>query len=356
MMRVAMAVVALVITAFSSIGAKELPSLYRSARVLGMGGAFVAVSNDENALLFNPAGLADIKTSRFTFPLPQVAFNAKALGMYMDAADTDFDSVDETADFLRKNMGDTGYISGGFFPAYVRPNFGFGIVVNGSASTTPKNPLYPRLNIESVQDAAACVGIAYPLLGGEFLMGVGAKYVFRKSLDREYTVPEITSGDFKETLKDDFDEGSGVLVDTGLIYKIGSYKVAGTPGTVQVGISANNLVGDDLGDAADLDPHVDLGFSTRIGEDLLLALDYVDITGDMGDDDNAGKRIHMGVEYQVKPGVALRAGLNQGYPTVGIGLAAKRVVFDIATYAEEKGLYAGQKDDRRYVFRLGLTF
>jgi hypothetical protein len=37
-------------------------------RPMAMGGAFVAVANDENALFYNPAGLARINYWRFTLP------------------------------------------------------------------------------------------------------------------------------------------------------------------------------------------------------------------------------------------------------------------------------------------------
>ena len=47
-----------------NIFAKELPYLYKGARPLGMGGAFTALSDDANALFYNPAGLANIKETR----------------------------------------------------------------------------------------------------------------------------------------------------------------------------------------------------------------------------------------------------------------------------------------------------
>jgi len=323
---------------------------------MGMGGAFVALSDDENALVYNPAGLAQIATPRFILPLPEISFNSKALDIYTDAADTDFDDVTDTADFLRAHMGETGYTSLAIFPAYVKQNFGFGVIGKADMSLGPENPVYPLLHINATQNGAACAGFARSLAGGNLLAGVGAKYVFRRSIDRGYTVSQITSGDFEDTVRNDFEEGSGFLLDLGVIYKVGGYRVADTPGTVQAGASVSNLVGGRLGDARDLDTHVDLGIATHIGDKLTLALDYTDVAGRMGDDDDAGKRIHAGIEYRLAAGVTLRTGLNQGYPTFGIGLASKRAVLDIASYAEETGTYAGQKDDRRYMARLGIVF
>ena len=44
-----------------SLSAEEYNMIYRGARPMGMGGAFTGVSDDENALFYNPAGLNRIK-------------------------------------------------------------------------------------------------------------------------------------------------------------------------------------------------------------------------------------------------------------------------------------------------------
>jgi hypothetical protein len=337
-----------------SAWAKELHRLYSDARVMGMGGAFVALSDDACALLYNPAGLADVKAPAFSLPLPQLEFNSHAFGMYSDASDTDFDSVQETGSFLRKNMGDTGHASLGFFPAYVRPRFAFGLLATADASVTAMNPSYPSLWIDSTQNAGVCAGYGMPMFGGDLLVGAGAKYLFRRSLDRGYTAPEITMGDFEDRVDDDFESGSGALLDLGLIYKIGSYQVSGRKGTLQVGLSVNNLGGSNMGDASDVEDHVDLGVSSHIGDNLTVCLDFADIFLQTGDDDSVGKRLHLGVEYLLRPWMKLRLGLNQGYPCFGLGLESKRMRLDFASYAEEMGTYAGQDDDRRYIMRFGF--
>lgn len=339
-----------------ALHARELPYIYKGVRPLGMGGAFVALSDDANALFYNPAGLADIKEPRFSALSLEIATNSKAYDMFTDAADVDFDDVPETAAFLRKHIGDIGHSAVSVFPSYARPNFAFGVVGTARANLQVRDYQYPKLAVEAFQDAAACAGYAYPLLDGDLQVGAGVKYLFRKSIDKEYSVADITSGDFEDRVEDDFTDGSGVLLDLGVIYKIGSYQVAGRPGTIQMGLSASNLIGGSLGDAEDLDPHIDLGVATRIGEDLTLALDFVDLFGQMGEDDNIGKRIHFGLEYRMTETISARTGLNQGYLTLGVGLATKNIQLDLLTYAEEVGTYAGQRDNRRYLLRMGFGF
>src|SRR3989338_7925440 len=41
--------------------AEELPLFYQGLRPLGMGGAFTAVADDENAIFYNPAGMNNIE-------------------------------------------------------------------------------------------------------------------------------------------------------------------------------------------------------------------------------------------------------------------------------------------------------
>ena len=44
---------------------EQNPFLYQGTIPLGMGGAFTAVADDENAVFYNPAGLDNIQTSSF---------------------------------------------------------------------------------------------------------------------------------------------------------------------------------------------------------------------------------------------------------------------------------------------------
>jgi len=50
--------------------------------------------------------------------------------------------------------------------------------------------------------------------------------------------------------------------------------------------------------------------------------------------------------------LAVRAGLNQGYLSAGATLDLWVLRFDFATYSEEIGAYAGQREDRRYVAQI----
>jgi hypothetical protein len=349
-------VIALVVLWTATLAAEELPYIYKGPRPLGMGGAFVAVSDDANALFYNPAGLADIKAPRASLLTLEVEANRDAHSMYQDAADCDFDNEAETAYFLSKYVGDVGHAAVSSFPFYVRPQFAFGLVGTVKTSLQVHNPQYPRLIVDGVEDAAVCAGYALPLFDGSLLVGAGAKYLLRRSVYGDYTLPDITAGDFEDRVEDAIQDGEGALVDVGIIYKVTTYQVWKRPSSFQIGLSASNLVGSELGDARDLGEHVDLGLATHIGEHLTIAVDYVDLFTQIETDDDVGKRLHLGFEYRFTDALSIRAGLNQGYLTYGVGFEKKNLQVDLLTYAEEIGSYAGQTDCRRFLFRVGVGF
>lgn len=66
-----------------------------------------------------------------------------------------------------------------------------------------------------------------------------------------------------------------------------------------------------------------------------------------------GKKINLGVEFNLL-NIDLRAGLHQGYYTLGFGLSLGLLELDVATYGVELGEYAGQREDRRYALQLTL--
>src|SRR4051812_21966850 len=55
----------LLLAASPVFAVQEYYQIRRSARAMGMGGAFYGLSDDEGALWYTPAGLARIRASRF---------------------------------------------------------------------------------------------------------------------------------------------------------------------------------------------------------------------------------------------------------------------------------------------------
>jgi hypothetical protein len=80
----------------------------------------------------------------------------------------------------------------------------------------------------------------------------------------------------------------------------------------------------------------------------------VDLTHTIGEDRDIPKRLHMGVELALPMILSLRLGLNQGYFTYGVSADLWALKLDFASYTEEVGAHAGQRQDRRYVGQITL--
>lgn len=342
---------ALLIVLCSSIAsAAEYPYIYKGLRPMGMGGAFVAVSNDANALFYNPAGLASISSIRTTIPL-ELEISDYSYDIYQDAVDTDFNSEEETAMFLRDHVGELAHFGLSVVPSYSMPRFAFCAYGIGRTNMEAHDMQYPKLAVEAVGDLGLGAGYAHPFLDDSLLVGASLKFDMRQSLSQVYTVTDIADSDFSDRFEDDLVDGTGFLLDLGVIYKLTLLGLADT----RFGISANNLIGGKLGDAVDLDDHVDIGIAQDLdlkATKLTLAADYIDIFSQIEGDNDTAKRIRLGAELELLKFLELRAGLYQGYFTAGLGLDGKFVRLDLMTYAEEVGVYAGQKENRRYVMRL----
>ena len=322
---------------------------------MGMGGAFTAVSNDANALFYNPAGLADIREMRAVILPLELEVSDNAYDIFSDAKDVDFDDEKETADFLREYIGERSHFAFNLFPHISMPRFAFALIGTSNINLEVRDRQYPKIITDIISDVGIGAGYAHPLLENSLLVGGSLKYIYRNSLIEEYTVLDITSDDLEDKIEDDLKDDSGVLLDLGAIYKLDGMGLA----DAQIGISASNLIGNDMGDARDIEDHIDIGFAITRKlwvTDATFAIDYFDLFSQVDDDNDMAKRLRMGAEFRFPKILSIRAGLYQGYFTGGLTLDGKFVNLDLLTYAEEIGAYAGQRADRRYALRFAVGF
>lgn len=354
----------LIAIAIPSFGqADELPLFYEGVRPLGMGGAFTAVSDDENAMLYNPAGLNQIKGfHQFEILNPTMEVNKKAVDFGTDLADilrnaNESERFDKIIDFIGQRFGENLHGKISFFPNLVFHNFGIGILAQGVGNGEVHNPLSSSaIELKVTLDAALLVSGArqfeikkkHPLL-----VGFTAKGVSRQQIDKSYTVRQIAEQKFD--IQTELNEEIGFALDLGALYPIP------IPSRLNptVGLSLQNIVGGDLGSAGELPSQVNLGVSLkpkiRYGK-VLLAADIVDLTRNLGEDNDLAKRLHMGVEYKFPRILSFRTGLYQGYPSFGTTIDFWLVKFSAAYYIEEVGAFTGQKPDPRYIAQLSIGF
>ncbi len=342
----------------SFAAASEMNHFFEGVRPLGMGGAFTAVADDENALFYNPAGLAKVESWGMALANPLIESSESNLEFYEDYDDTDTDSTAEVLNLLRDYMGQNSHFRGAVFPHVVMKNFAIGILGQGKGNIKIDNPAYPELNVEAMVSVSGHMGYSFSLLEEKLLVGVGAKYMSVGFLNQSYTADDIASSTFDDDLEDDLLEGSGFGFDLGVMYKL-PLPLKPTLGLTVLNVGEVDLADDAGGAVGTLPQQINAGVSvaTEFGEEgwieVIGAADYMDITNELSEDDDMYKRLHFGVEAKI-PVIAVRAGIYQGYGSFGATVDFKLIKLDYANYASEVGSYAGSNADRRHVVQLSL--
>ena len=167
----------------------------------------------------------------------------------------------------------------------------------GTVDADIRNPVWPEAHVDMIMDYGALggFGIELPLTG--LHAGVSLKFLQRESLSEVYTAIDIADPDFGDRLEDDLHSGSGLSADLGVIYELGFVPMFDT----NVALVVQNIPGMDMGDAKDIDTQVNLGLSIEKSFSafgLVGALDYIDLTGGIEEDDDIAKRINIGAELK----------------------------------------------------------
>ena len=337
--------------------AKAYPNFYRGVRPLGMGNAFTAISDDENALFYNPAGLAEISSWSVGLINPIVEVSESTIDLYNDSEDIDTDDSGQVADLLREYVGEPQHARVSLLPYVGFPVAQCGVMIGYLGQATldaeVRNPAWPEADTSYTVDHGPLVGVGGRIPSSNIRIGATVKYINRESLDEIYTATDIADDNFEDQFEDDLEEGSDLALDVGVLYTLAFE----WPVKTHIGLTVQNLPEMDFGAARDQQTQTNIGLALEKSFSkykLLGALDYRDLTHAIGEDDDIPKRLHMGLELQFPKILSVRAGLNQGYGTYGLTLDFWIVKLDLASYTEEVGAYAGQRDDRRYVGQLTI--
>lgn len=331
--------------------ARELPTFYRGVRPLGMGGAFTAVADDANAIFYNPAGLDKIRQAGVGLVNPLVEVNKNGVDFYRDAKDADLNDTAEVTRLLQDHMGDYLHARAALYPNFAMRRFAVGVLGQATANAQPNNSAYPEVDVEALASVSGHAGLGFGFFEGVLKVGGAAKYVRAERLQQIYTAAEIAAEGFEDRVQDDLKQGSGWGLDAGAMVE---FPVALKP---TLAVTVQNLGDVELGDAGTLPQQINVGVSISHSFSwitLIGAADWVDVTTDVGSDDDPYKRLHLGVEAQLWQRLAVRCGLSQGYGAFGVGLDLWMLKFDYATYAEELGSAAGNRADRRHSLQVTL--
>ncbi|MDI6809411.1 MAG: hypothetical protein QME66_10580 [Candidatus Eisenbacteria bacterium] len=338
------------------------------ARTLGMGGAYLAIANDHNALYSNPAGLSRVRGMSISIPSISFHTNQDLIDISQDVTDfidehesefADFDSV--TDDFLRGlDPFDDRWMSFAVDPLVdlVFPHFGLGAYSTIDARFKIDRGIYqPRISVQVKNDMVGVVGISKSLglLGKKMDIGVSAKYIQRRLLSESLSGTDASTFD-EESIQDMLDTLE--TAKTGLTFDIGAlYPLNGATTLALVLKDVAGKVDDET-----IPMTVNVGIASRpailkiipLFRNTVIAADVDDIFGE----GSMLNRVHLGAEtkFALLPFITLRGGFNQGYPTYGLGLNLLIVRLDFAYYGEELGSKPGQIPQWNYFGTIKIGF
>ncbi len=341
--------------------AKGYSQLYRGVRPMGMGGAFAAVSDDHNALYYNPAGLAKINSLNMGLFNPTMDLSSNTLDL-LDYNLSDFEDPDYVYQFLEDNIGKPFYLKASLNP-YVGFNIkNVGVMFSGLISmdwdTQPDSYVDPHLYVDGTIDYGTYggAGMEMPFLKG-LSAGMNLKYLHREGIKGNYDQYEIATAveDFDDFMDNNGKDGDGFSADFGVLYEREFPWF--DAGFAFVG---QNLPEMELNDIQPIKTQFNTGVALKKNlkkYKFTFALDWNDIFNNVEEDSDLLKRIHMGLECKFPKFASARIGFNQGYYTLGASFDITRIVrIELATYGEEVGAYASQKEDRRYIAMISFGY
>lgn len=231
------------------------------ARPLGMGSAFVALADDNNAIYWNPAGMVLVDRMQAQF----------MHGLYGDVSGVNFD-----------------YLS------FVMPmnDMALGLAWSQTGATLeqgdPDNATSSRMSEDMYY-----LALGYnPSFIGKDMLSVGASV---KRLN----------------ISSDIESGGGVGFDAGALFRPFPW--------IQAGVSMRNLAASVRDE--NLDPTLRFGLASRLFTDRLrLAVDMSTANG-VGDGTGTTYKWHAGAEVQPWQLIALRIGSDNGNLAAGAGLS-----------------------------------
>lgn len=330
--------------------AQQVYETARSVRSLGMGGMYIPIVNDTDALFYNPAALGKVKGFNFLLANVGVGINSDNI------SDIDtlrsFDPNDPSSyDSL---FGKTIAAQATGKAAFAMPYFGFGYFTNYDVSVQLHNPAYPQFNTFFLNDSGYVLGGAIPI-GPDSFLGMNLKRINRWGGEqKDIGLTTIANGASFEDIGRNFEnKGVGYGIDLAAMTTL-SAPLSPTLAVVWQDVGDTSFT---KTDGTDAPPLIQQNLSAGVGVGFdLPGIDWTagfEMRHLLEPDVQIGKKIHLGTELSL-PLIDLRAGISQGYFSYGAGVNFLIFHIDAASYTEELGVYPGQTAQNRYAASISI--
>ncbi len=337
----------------SKTQAAEVLNIYTSTRALGMGGAFTAIASGQDALFYNPAGLA--KTKGFDLTIMDIKLGADGLNAF--TAYQNFQNANgNVLNQLNSLFGQQLWMGAGGKTAFVGPGFGVSFFDMSHIALNMANPAFPNFNIDLINDYGGNVGFAFEPVPG---LSVGTVVSRITRFGSVFPIGASTLANLNNNaiVNQLSNQGVGYGVDFGANFVMPMPSkptfsfVWKNVGTTTFSLDTGTIRPPQIQD------NITWAYGMNInlpGLDINPALDF---TNTNRTDIDLSKKVNFGIEFAF-PVISIRGGFHQGYYTLGVGTTLGAFHIDAATYGEELGVYASQQEDRRYLieFSIDLSF
>lgn len=342
--------------------------------VIARGNAFTATAHGYGALFTNPAGFSKADGS-FTLLSasinPYFAPNAENIENFKLAIDDQTAAIDLLSDLIVTNgigaNANTGI-------AFVGKGLGLAVVVDVDSYGRGKTAL--GTEVDAVGTAAAIAGLSFNPQLGPFSIHVGGdlRLMYRMKMDNVSVLDLISLSDGTGTPDVNLLTGGGLALDFGTIVDFGSLSfgmsfrdIGGTKFYYEYENLDTEVIGN-VEDDFDVEYKIPMAISTGFGyhPDLGALKLIIDPTFNLEyqhvfyqDPDNTPSfwtGVHAGTEIRVLRFMKVRAGINQGYITAGIGAKLLFLDINMAYFTREMGEYAGVDPNSGMALEVAIRF
>lgn len=337
----------------------ELNRTYRSAHFLGRGDAGIATADQEEAVFYNPAGLAygkDLyKKTILLSPMAELSLATRDLIRQVQVEDS------ENSDALKEAVGKGQHLGVYNFSGVMFRRVALGAFTSSQTnilvSKDKDNGALETVDAHMIANQGISFTLAEQFFDNRFLIGGTTKY-YAVRAQADFNANVIDSDKLNDLNEDELlGKGSGTGFDFGMMFRSKSQLEPALGITVE---NVGNTVFAEENKEKPLDnikQTINVGTSVSPGTrftQLRLFADFRDATGVY--EQNTFKRIHLGSEISFKDWVGFTAGLGQGYPSGGVYVDVRFVRLDFGAYTQELGETAGSRPDPRFYFRLTAGF
>jgi hypothetical protein len=339
---------------------------YQSVRSSGMGGLKLTTGLYDENFFGNPARVLANPTWRVTVLDPMFETSRSTITNVGDIASADGDTLSGIGGTAGRN--NHGRIQFTMPSVYIAKGerkwaMAIGVLTSMQFDVSLRNSY--RIAPGALIDVGPALTFGRTFFADERLgIGITPHITSRVATTSELTLSQLISG---QSLSPGQTGGAGthIDVDFGTTYKLPARWLEFD---LETAFAVNNLLGGKysnfkslkIGDGATLPPAQPrtFGFGLAARRDIwgkftktVFALEFQDL----GNNRNGSifRTIHLGGETNWRR-IAVRAGLNQGYWTAGMGLDLWVLNLDLSSYGEELSLNAGGLEDRRYALKVAF--